>query len=85
MANNIKVDMKKRARIAEGVLNLLKDDIHNVRADANDFDLICLEESVRDARATIQMLIDNITEIEYMLYLVKSKESWREENKSYYD
>lgn len=72
MSANIKHNMRKRARIASGVLNLLKDDIDQVMVDTNDFDLICLEESVRDAKTTIQMLLDHVTEIEYMMYLVKS-------------
>ena len=72
---NMKLDMKKRARVSMGLLNLLRDDIDQVRADADDFDLICLEESLKDAKSTIQMITDNITEIEYMMYLFKSKET----------
>ena len=72
---NMKLDMKKRARVSMGLLNLLRDDIDQIRADADDFDLICLEESLKDAKATIQMITDNITEIEYMMYLFKSKET----------
>lgn len=71
----IKINMKKRARIASGIVNLLRDDVDHIKADTNDFDLICLEESLRDVKDTIRMLTDNITEIEYMLYLVNSKES----------
>ena len=73
--NNVKTNIKKRARMNAGLLNLLRDDVDNLRADADDFDLICLEESVRDAKSTIQMLTDNIVEIEYMLYLVKSNDA----------
>ena len=76
MGRNIKHDMRKRARISAGIVNLLMDDIDHVRADTNDFDLICLEESIRDTKTMLQMLVDNITEIEYMLYLIKSKESY---------
>jgi hypothetical protein len=72
---NVKTNIKKRARMNAGLLNLLRDDVDNLRADADDFDLICLEESVRDAKSTIQMLTDNIVEIEYMLYLVKSNDA----------
>lgn len=72
---NLKLDMKKRARVSMGLLNLLKDDIDQVRVDADDFDLICLEESLRDAKSTLQMITDNITEIEYVMYLFKSKET----------
>ena len=74
MTKNVKYDIRKRARIAMGMTTLLQDDLNHIRADANDFDLICLEESVKDAKTTLQMLVDNVTEIEYMLYLAKSRE-----------
>ena len=72
---DIKLNMKKRARIAAGMVNLLRDDIEYLRADANDFDILCLEESIKDAKATLQLITDNITEIEYLLYLFNSKDS----------
>ena len=75
MNRNIKTDMRKRARISAGMLNLLGDDINQIQSDANDFDIICLEESIKDAKMTLQMLVDNVTEMEYMLYLVKSQQS----------
>ena len=71
----IKLNMKKRARIASGIVNLLRDDVEHIKADTNDFDLICLEESLKDIKDTLRMLTDNITEIEYMLYLVNSGDS----------
>ena len=74
MSKNLKYDIKRRVRAASGLTTLLQDDLNNIRADASDFDLICLDESVKDAKSTLQMLIDNVTEIEYMLYLVKSQE-----------
>ena len=72
---DIKLNMKKRARIAAGMVNLLRDDIEYLRSDANDFDVLCLEESIKDTKATLQMITDNITEIEYLLYLFNSKDS----------
>lgn len=75
MRRDMKNDMRKRARACSGLTDLLKDDIVQLRSDILDFDLACLTESVKDARATLQMLVDNITEIEYMLYLINSKES----------
>lgn len=71
---DIRLNMKKRARIAAGMVNLLRDDIEYLRADANDFDVLCLEESIKDTKATLQMLNDHITEIEYLLYLFNSKD-----------
>lgn len=73
MIRDVKVEMRKRARVAMGMVDLLKDDIVQIRADANDFDLICLEESLKDAKSTLQMLTDSITEIEYMAYLYNSR------------
>lgn len=73
---NFKANIKKRARMNAGLLNLLRDDMDHLRADADDFDLLCLEESVRDAKSTLQMFVDNVTEIEYMLYLIKSNDTY---------
>ena len=73
MNNNMKNDMRKRARACIGLTDLLRDDVMQLRADIHDFDLICLEESLKDAKSTIQMFVDNITEIEYMLYLARSE------------
>lgn len=70
-----KLEIKKRARMCDGMLNLLRDDIIQLRADADDFDIICLEESLKDTRSTLQMFVDNVTEIEYILYLLKTRES----------
>lgn len=74
--NEIKVNMKKRAKMVAGMVNLLRDDVEYLKADANDFDVLCLEESIKDTKATLQMLTDNVKEIEYLLYLANSKESY---------
>lgn len=76
MKTDIKTDMKKKARVAAGMGNLLQDDLNYLRADVDDFDVICLEESIRDTKSTLQMITDHITEIEYMLYLVNSKQPY---------
>ena len=75
MRKNMKNDMRKRARACMGLTDLLRDDVVQLRADLHDFDPLCLEESLKDTRTTLQMFIDNITEIEYMLYLINSRES----------
>ena len=71
MKRDIKQDIKKRARIAAGIVNILTDDIERLKSDANNFDVLCLEESLKDARTTLQMLCDHVTEMEYMLYMYK--------------
>ena len=75
MKRGAKQKMKKRARIAAGIVNILRDDVDNIKSDAHNFDLICLEESIRDAKTTVQMLNDHIMEIEYLLYLINSRET----------
>ena len=68
---NVKMEMKSRARMVSGLVNLLRDDADQLSADTRDFDIICLEESIKDTKSTIQMLIDNVTELEYLMYLSK--------------
>ena len=71
----IKLDMKKKAQTIRGLVNLLKDDADYICVDANDFDLIGLGESIPEVKDTIQILIDNVMELEYYLYLCNQRES----------
>ena len=71
----LRIEMRQRARKLRGLLNLLTDDIYHVNADAKDFDLLCLGESLNDTKNTLQMLIDGTTELEYTLYLASQKQS----------
>lgn len=75
MCQELRVEMRQRARRLKGLLNLLTDDIYHVNADACDFDLLCLGESLNDTKNTLQMLIDGTTELEYTLYLSNQKHS----------
>ena len=75
MTQELRVEMRQRARRLKGLLNLLTDDIYHVNADACDFDLLCLSESLNDTKSTLQMLIDGTTELEYTLYLSNQKYS----------
>lgn len=75
MTRQLRVEMRKKARRARGITNLLADDIFHVYSDANDYDLLCLGESINDTKETLQMLIDAITELEYDLYLARSNDS----------
>lgn len=68
-----KLKIKKKARLSRGYITLLKDDLEQICIDANDNDFVNLEESIQYAKDTIQKLFDNITEIEYMMYLLKHK------------
>lgn len=69
MTQELRIEMRQRARRLKGLLNLLTDDIYHVNADASDYDLLCLSESLNDTKNTLQMLIDSAAELEYTLYL----------------
>ena len=72
--NNVKKEMKDRARLAKGLVSALKYDVDYIFSDVKNYDVICLEESLREASDTTQRLIDNLKEIEYLLYLLKQNE-----------
>lgn len=73
MTQELRIEMRQKARRLKGLLNLLTDDIYHVNEDSGDFDLICLAESINDTKNTLQMLIDGTTELEYTLYLANQK------------
>lgn len=75
MRNEIKKEMRTRAQMIRGLINLLKDDADYICSDTDDFDLMALGESIREAKETVQTLIDHIMELEYNLYLTKKEES----------
>lgn len=75
MRSEIKKEMRTRAQMIRGLINLLKDDADYICSDTDDFDLIGLGESIREAKETVQSLIDHIAELEYSLYLTKREET----------
>ena len=75
MSTNLKLEMSKRSRVLCGLLNVLRDDVDQVRLSTNIFDSMCIEETLKDTRTTLQMIDDNLTELEYYLYLAKNNNS----------
>lgn len=75
MTQELRVEMRQKARKLRGLVNLLADDVYHVNADASDFDLLCLDESIKDTKNTLQMLLDGTMELEYTLYLSNQKYS----------
>lgn len=67
----LKMIMRGKARLAKGLVNLLKDDTELIYGDVNDFDMARLEEDIREAKRTTQQLTDVITDIEHYLFLAK--------------
>ena len=69
--SNVKLEMRKKARTIKGLVNLLQNDATYICADADDFDLVGLGESIPEMKDTIQKLIDYVMELEYDLYLTR--------------
>lgn len=72
---DIKKEMIERARLSRGLVNALGHDVDYIYADVKNLDLICMTESIRETKDTLQKLVDNVTELEYLLYLVKTDNS----------
>lgn len=67
----LKMVMRSKARLANGLVNLLKDDTEQMCVDVDDFDMFSLGEAIREAKRTSQNLLDTINELERDLRLVK--------------
>jgi hypothetical protein len=67
----IKMTMRNKARLANGLVNLLKDDTEQMCIDVDDFDMFSLGEAIREAKRTSQNLLDVITDLERDLRNVK--------------
>ena len=72
---DVKKEIKERARLARVLANALGHDAEYLYSDADTYDLLCLGESIRETKETIQKMIDNVMELEYLLYLIKKEES----------
>ena len=72
---DIKKEMKDRAWLVRGLVNALNYDAEYIFADVENCDIMCMNESIQDAKNTIQSLIDNVTELEYLLYLLTQPDS----------
>lgn len=75
---DIRKEMKDRARLARGLANALGYDVDYIYSDVENLDLLCMNESIRETKDTLQKLMDNVTELEYLLYLAKRDDVTRE-------
>lgn len=67
----LKMIMRAKARLANGLVNLLKDDTEQMCIDVDDFDMFSLGEAIREAKRTSQNLLDTINELERDLRFAK--------------
>lgn len=66
-----KMIMRAKARLANGLVNLLKDDTEQMCIDAEDFNVFGLGESIREGKQTAHHLIDTLCELERELRAAK--------------
>jgi len=71
----VRKEIRSRARLLRGLVNVFQLDSDYIWSDASNYDLLCLSESVAEARMTLQQITDCLSELEYLLYLAKKKES----------
>lgn len=67
----LKMVMRAKARLANGLVNLLKDDTQQMCIDVDDLDMFSLGEAIREAKRTSQNLLDTINDLERDLRTVK--------------
>ena len=67
----MKMVMRSKARLASGLVNLLKDDTQQMCVDVDDFDMFSLGEAIREAKRTSQNLLETVNELERDFRMVK--------------
>ena len=75
MNQTAKNNIRAKAKLTYGLLNILKYDIDNLRVDVKDCDLESLRRTLEDTNRTLENLTDVISEIEYVVFLHNTKES----------
>ena len=67
----IRNEIKARARLAKGLINILKDDIEMLNVDADNLNLFSIEESIKETKDTLADIMENINEMEYAVASLK--------------
>lgn len=68
-----KNEIKARARLSRGLVNILKDDIDMLNIDADDFNLFTINESIKDVKNTLRDIADNLSELELAVEVAKER------------
>lgn len=66
----IKRSIANKARLINGMLSVLRDDIRYLKQCTDEYDLISISDAIKDTKDTIQVLQDNLVELEYIIYLM---------------
>ena len=76
----IRNEVKARARLARGLINILKDDIEMLNIDADNLNLISIEDSIKETKDTLVDIMENINELEYAVASLKEVRQWNSLN-----
>ena len=68
MKRKVKLDVSKRVRLTSGLLDVLKYDLEVMSSAVDNYDFITVGEYIRDVNDTLDKLIDNLAEVEYVVY-----------------
>lgn len=74
MEQTIQMQMKNKARLARGFLNVLVHDVEDVIKDSNSGDFIKLLDSTKLARETAKDLTDALFALECLIYILDKNE-----------
>lgn len=75
MSSRLKREIQNKTRLAYCLVDILEYDVDNLKNDAHECNPDELMETLQGTKATMQNIIDIVTEIEYILYLEKLKEA----------
>lgn len=70
-----KRELQNKARLACGLADILKYDAENLATELNELYEDYFVDAIRDTKETMQNFVDVITEMEYLLYMERFKES----------
>ena len=79
---DFKMMMRSKARLANGLVNLLKDDTKQICIDVDDFDMFSLREALGEAKRTTRTLLETVNDLEKDLEQLKEI---RVQNTSFYE
>lgn len=68
-----KNEIKARARLSRGLVNILKEDVEMLIVDADSFNLFTIDEAIKDTKDTIRDILDNLNELELAVETAKER------------
>lgn len=67
----IRNEIKARARLNRGLVNILADDVEMLNIDADNLDLFSIDESIKETKDTLIDIMNNLNELEDAIVALK--------------